>query len=77
MLARCLLAQWRGLTPEEQTRIDHDWKMLKARSGGIYYPSLGHVQYTIWRVEGPGHHDTMADQLMSIKIDHWPHPKSF
>ena len=73
MLMRCNLAQWRGLTQEERTRIDQDWKTLgPLRPGGVYYHSVGHAHYTLWEVEGPGHNGSSADQLLSIKVDHWP-----
>ena len=73
MIMRCNLAQWRGLTQEERWEIDHDWKHFgHFHAGGIYYPSVGHAHYTLWEVVGPGHDGGSADQLISIKVDHWP-----
>ena len=70
MIETCLRQQWQGLTEEERLRIDADWAVL--RPGGVYLSSLGHDHFTIWRVEGWGHYNTTGDQLMSVKIDHWP-----
>ena len=74
MITRCSRAQWRGLTPSERKRIDDDWALVERGHSGIYYPSLGHDHYMIWEVEGPGHNGTSADQLISIKVDHYPGP---
>ena len=71
MISRCLLAQWHGLSARERAYVEDQWDrgMLPTTFG------LGHGNYVIWGVV----HDlgrmspaSTADELMAVKIDHWP-----
>ena len=71
MIARCLLAQWRGLSKLQQEYIEDQWDrgMLPTSFSG------SHGNYVIWGVvhdHGRTSPASTADELMAVKVDHWP-----
>ncbi len=73
MVRACWQAQWRGFTPDEQA-----YMIQESERGHPTFIALGHHQYNIWSVEHfsgwsiyPLTHRS-GDQLMSVKMDHWP-----
>ena len=71
MISRCMLAQWQGLDESQRAYITDQWN----RGSHPTDFSLGHGNYVIWGVvRDPGRERpaSTADELMSIKIDHWP-----
>ena len=70
MIARCMLAQWRGLTKQQQDYIEDQWDrgMLPTSFSG------SHGNYVIWAVshDGKDRAASTADELIAVKVDHWP-----
>ena len=70
MISRCLLAQWRGLSKQQQDYIEDQWDrgMLPTSFSG------SHGNYVIWAVshDGRDRAASTADELIAVKVDHWP-----